>query len=339
MNYFQELKNYKLLIDVRSPAEFAHAHIPNAVNVPLFSNEERAEVGTAYKRTGRDSAVKKGLSLIGERFGDIYQEIIKTTKDSREDTAIYCARGGMRSEAICFLMGLSGIRPNRIKGGYKRFRNEVLKIIKQDWNIKVLGGYTGSGKTEVLKKLKEQGHYVLDLEGLANHRGSSYGAIPDKPQPSSEFFENMLSLELSEFFNSGILNAKDFDSSKPIWVEDESRLIGKVIIPDPFFKKMREAEVVFLNVPFETRAKDLLELYGNLPKEYLIESTRKIEKRLGGAQTKEAISAIEAGDLYKAVEISLRYYDKAYDYGILKREKSKITRIEYDKNAMRSWCL
>lgn len=320
MNYFSEIRESAVLVDVRSPSEYCHAHIPNAVNIPLFSDEERAIVGTTYKKSGREAAVKKALSITSPKFPDLFQQLIKITDEGKTVPTVYCARGGMRSEAMCFLLGLSGIKPHRLKGGYKKFRNEVLNCLRQEWRVKVLGGYTGSRKTEVLNEMMVKGHQVLDLEELAKHRGSSFGAIPQINQPSSEYFENLLALRLSE------LNLE-----KEIWVEDESRLIGKVFIPDAIYNRMRIAPVLFLNVDFETRSQYLFDVYGKLPKDYLIEGVRKIERRLGGAKAKEAIQAISGGELMKAVEITLKYYDKAYEFGLSKREQNTITKINNDQ--------
>src|SRR3989339_1355584 len=177
------------IIDVRSPGEYEHAHIPGALALPLFSNEERAEVGTIYKQRGRVQAVQKGLEFVGPKLKDFTKFALKLNSD---ELLIHCWRGGMRSSAMAWLLETVGINCSLLKDGYKAYRNHVLESFDLPYKILLLGGYTGSGKTEILSALKEAGEQVVDLEGLSNHKGSAFGALGQGIQPSSEQFENTL---------------------------------------------------------------------------------------------------------------------------------------------------
>jgi tRNA 2-selenouridine synthase len=187
---------------------------------------------------------------------------------------------------------------------------------------------TGSGKTEILHHLSSIGEQVLDLEGLANHKGSAFGFLGQPDQPTTEQFENNLALQWL-----------DFDHNKPVWIEDESRNIGKVILPEPLFFKMAAAPVVFIDVPFDIRVKKLSEEYGNFETEELIALIRKIDRRMGGDQANAAILAMEQGNVTKAVAIILHYYDKSYLFGISKRDKRKIQSIQVENDDYHSHLL
>ena len=207
---FLQYAHQQLVIDVRSPAEYQHAHMPGAVNIPLFDNEERKIVGTIYKQKSREDAIKIGLDLFGPKMRRIVEEVEsllqnKTTEENdaekqeqidRKSVAIYCWRGGMRSGAVAWLLSLYGYKIYLLDGGYKAFRNWVLGQFEKEYSLKVLGGFTGSGKTEILKELKEKGQNVIDLEKLAHHKGSAFGRLGEEAQPTSEMFENTLAIEL-----------------------------------------------------------------------------------------------------------------------------------------------
>jgi tRNA 2-selenouridine synthase len=173
----------------------------------------------------------------------------------------------------------------------------------------VLGGRTGSGKTELLRHLAELGEQVIDLEALANHKGSSFGALGEQPQPSQEHFENLLWDAL-----------RRIDPERPVWVEDESRLIGRVMLPDPFFEALRSAVVLVVDMPVDDRVERLVKDYGAFPIEQLEEAVTRIGKRLGPQHLKEAYEALRTGDLHTVVRITLAYYDKTYAYGLSKRD-------------------
>ncbi len=311
------IKNYSNIpiIDVRTPAEFLKGHIPNAINIALFSNHERAEVGTVYKKKSKQAAIDLGYTFVKPKLNYFIDASKKVAKNST--IAVHCWRGGMRSQAFAEHLHENGFdKIYIIEKGYKAFRHFVLSFFEQKFNLKILGGYTGSGKTDVLKVLKKQGEQVIDLEGLAHHKGSAFGAIGEKEQPTTEHFENKL------FFDMHKLNL-----NKSIWLEDESLNIGKVIIPKPLFLQMREHMVYFIDIPVKERAKYLVLTYGLFDTEKLKESIMKITKRLGYDKAKFAIDALNSGNLMRVAEITLKYYDKAYLTGLETREQSKIVRI------------
>ena len=299
-----------ITIDVRSPAEFEHAHIPHALNLPLFDNEQRALIGTTYKKQSREAAIKVGLPLFGTKMLPMIETVEAWIKDRQKENDltkptiyVHCWRGGMRSAAVAWLLDLYGYKVIQLTGGYKAYRNWVLAQFTIPYSLKVLGGYTGSGKTEILHALQEKNYAVIDLEGLAHHKGSAYGAIGQLPQPSQEMFENIVAEKLFE------VNKKQ----KSIWIEDESQRIGTVLIPTPLFHLMRNSTCYFMTIPFEQRLNFIVEGYGSFDQKSLIEATMRIQKRLGGLETKTAIDFITAGALKEAFSILLKYYDKWYE--------------------------
>jgi tRNA 2-selenouridine synthase len=299
-----------ITIDVRSPAEFEHAHIPHALNLPLFDNEQRALIGTTYKKQSREAAIKVGLPLFGNKMLPMIETVEAWIKDRQKENDltkptiyVHCWRGGMRSAAVAWLLDLYGYKVIQLTGGYKAYRNWVLAQFTIPYSLKVLGGYTGSGKTEILHALQEKNYAVIDLEGLAHHKGSAYGAIGQLPQPSQEMFENLLAEKLLE------VNKKQ----KSIWIEDESQRIGTVLIPTPLFHLMRNSTCYFMTIPFEQRLNFIVEGYGSFDQKSLIEATMRIQKRLGGLETKTAVDFITAGALKEAFSILLKYYDKWYE--------------------------
>ena len=196
---------------------------------------------------------------------------------------VHCWRGGMRSGAVAWLLDMYGFKVYTLAGGYKAFRNWTLQQFDKDYKLKILCGYTGSGKTLVIHELKQKNIPVIDLENLANHKGSAFGAIGEKAQPSQEMFENLLALQLF------VQSSADKNLSG-IWLEDESQRIGRLIIPNEFWGKMRESPVYFLDIPFKERLHFLVNTYGNFEKENLLDAIERIKKRLGGLETKNAKS-------------------------------------------------
>ena len=313
-----------IIIDVRSPAEFEHAHIPHALNLPLFDNEQRAMIGTTYKKQSREAAIKAGLPLFGTKMLPMIETVEAWIKDRQKENDltkptiyVHCWRGGMRSAAVAWLLDLYGYKVVQLTGGYKAYRNWVLEQFTISYSLKVLGGYTGSGKTEVLHALQNKNYPVIDLEGLANHKGSAYGAIEQLPQPSQEMFENILAEKLLE------VNKKQ----KSIWIEDESQRIGTVLIPTPLFHLMRSSPCYFLTIPFEQRLNFIVEGYGSFDQKSLIEATIRIQKRLGGLETKTAVDYITEGALKEAFSILLKYYDKWYEKNTKKEVLPKLELI------------
>lgn len=223
----------------------------------------------------------------------------------------------MRSEAMAWLFSLGDIKTEILDGGYKSYRNHILEHLSNKGKMIVLGGLTGSGKTHILKYLKGSGQQVIDLEGLANHKGSAFGALGQLPQPSTEHFSNILFDEW-----------KNIKQNLPFWVEDESRNIGSVFMPDSLYMNMQETPAIILMMDIKTRLPRLIEEYSLYPSELLKASVIKISKRLGGDNTRNAINAIEAGDFTKAIELTLYYYDKAYLFGLKKKYDNNIIYVE-----------
>ena len=314
------------VLDVRSPGEYAHAHIPGAYSLPLFSDEERKVVGTAYKQQSREVAIKIGLDYFGVKMRHMVEEVevvnskfkIQNSKPpdggSRVDNRIlvHCWRGGMRSAGVAWLLDLYGFKVYTLQGGYKSYRNWVLQQFDADYPLHVIGGYTGAGKTEVLKKLAAKGHKTIDLEGIANHKGSAFGGLGAGAQPTQEMFENELAMALYNIASDGV--------QQPIWIEDESQRIGSVNLPGAFYDTLRTAQVHALSVPFEQRLEYLTKEYGKHKKEELINATVRIQKRLGGQNTKTAVNYLIEGDYKESFRILLHYYDKYYEKGLKERQ-------------------
>jgi tRNA 2-selenouridine synthase len=312
---FIDLSSTTPVVDTRSPSEFARGHIPGAINIPLFSDSERAAVGLTYKQKGRREAVMQGLSAVGPQLNGKMAEGIRAAKSER--LLIYCWRGGMRSESMAWLFSLAGLSITLLEGGYKAYRSHILEDLSAERNLLILGGLTGSGKTSILKTLSRQGEQVIDLEGLASHRGSAFGALGQGAQPTTEHFANLLFNEL-----------RHTDRLRTIWLEDESRNIGSVFIPEPFWRNMEMAPVIALLSDNSVRLPRLVREYSGFPPEKLTESVLRISKRLGGDRTREALEAIAKGDFDAAAAITLAYYDKAYLYSLGKHPVHQVHMIE-----------
>ncbi|MEM1122557.1 MAG: tRNA 2-selenouridine(34) synthase MnmH, partial [Bacteroidota bacterium] len=220
------------LFDVRSPAEFAKGHIPDAVNLPLFTNEERGIVGTIYKKENPRKAMLQGLEFVGPKMRWLIEAVEKVT--TNKQIAVHCWRGGKRSGSVAWLLGMAGLEVHTINGGYKAYRTHILNtFFEQKLNLVVLGGKTGCGKTKILKAIRAAGEQVIDLEGLANHKGSAFGFIGEPCPPTVEQFENNLFHQFSQL-----------DLDRRIWVENESKRIGKVLIPQGFWEQMKAAPLI-----------------------------------------------------------------------------------------------
>jgi len=305
------------IVDVRTPAEFAHGHIPGAVNIPLFTNEERVTVGTTYKQQGREAAILLGFDLTGSKWSSFIRQALELAPEKK--VAVHCWRGGMRSAAMAWALDLYGFDVSLIQGGYKQYRRWVIKMMEQPWEFRVIGGMTGSGKTAILKQLDKQGEQTVDLEDLAQHQGSTYGTLNRLIQPTQEQFENDLASRLSTL-----------DATRPIWIEDESQNIGRCILAKPFYTRMREAPIFDLQVPVDQRIAALEQEYGSLDRNFLIECTERITKRLGPEQTKNAIIAIREDRIPDFIRQVLVYYDKAYRKGLRFRDTARIIELTFD---------
>ncbi len=303
---FLQRSNQFPILDVRSPGEYEHAHIPGAFSLPLFSNEERAIIGTAYKQKGREEAVGEGLNFFSSSMKSIPKKALEIFENCATGDApvfyVHCWRGGMRSEAVAWLLNLYGYKVYLLQGGYKSFRRWANQQFEKKRNYKIIGGYTGSGKTELLNALKVRGENIIDLEQLAHHKGSSFGSLGMPSQPSQEMFENKLAWQLG-------MNCNDHQR---VWLEDESRHIGIIHIPDVLWGQLRLGDLYFLEIPANERLKYITTHYGQFDVESLKAGVLRIQKRLGGLETKNALQYLDKGDISKCFEILLRYYDRLY---------------------------
>lgn len=312
------------VLDVRSPGEHRQGHIPGAISFPLFSDAERAVVGILYKREGRDPAMLEGLRIVGPKLAALVEQARAIAPDGT--VRVHCWRGGERSGSVAWLLDKAGFAEvHTLRGGYKAFRNQVLTSFERTCDLRVIGGYTGTGKTELLSRLAVLGEQVIDLEALAHHKGSSFGALGEEPQPTNEQFENRLWAAL-----------RTMDPTRPCWVEDESHMIGRVRIPNAFFAHLRAARLYFIDMPRNVRADRLVVDYGQYPKEQLAEAVKRIEKRMGPQHCKAALQALEAGDLRTVALLTLEYYDKAYLHGVGMRHVEKVLHIPANQHDGRS---
>jgi len=296
-----------LIIDVRSPQEFSHGHIPCAQNIALFSDDERAVVGTLYKQQGKDRAVLEGLQIVGPKLANFVK--IVQNKTDKKSIFIYCARGGMRSSSFAWLLHTSGYEIFLLQGGYKSYRNFALQVPLKKLNLIIVSGKTGTGKTLLLQVYAQQGKQIIDLEGLANHKGSVFGGIGQQ-QPTQEQFENNLALLIH-----------GLKSDEPTWVEDESRKIGKIIIPVGLWEQMRKAQMWFLEKTKQERIELLMQEYGFFASVDLLDALRGIEKHLGSQRFLQAQELLQNNNRLLFCSILIDYYDQAYEYSLICKQK------------------
>jgi tRNA 2-selenouridine synthase len=307
------------VFDVRSPAEYAHAHIPQAHNLPLFENEERAAVGTCYKIHGQDAAVRLGLQIVGPKLASFVHQA--DTLAPQREVLMYCWRGGMRSGSMAWLLRTAGFKVCTLAGGYKAYRTHLLAAFDQPHTIVILGGKTGSGKTDILRQLAANGEQVIDLEALAHHKGSSYGGIGQAPQPSTEQFENLLYQQWAAL-----------DPSRRVWIEDESRKIGTCLLPGGLWQQMQTAKLIHLQLPKSVRIARLVREYACLPEAELLAATTRLQKRLGGQHYQAAVKALAQKDYATVADITLTYYDKAYLHGLAQRPPENLFTLEVEED-------
>lgn len=307
---FLELRKRYSVFDVRSPGEHAQGHIPRSINLPLFDDEERQRVGTLYKVSGRQAAILEGLGFVGAKL----QELVKKARrfSIGNTVMVHCWRGGMRSESMAWLFSTAGFDVYLLRGGYKTYRRYIREQWERDCELKVVAGKTGSGKTDIIHHLASQGQQVLDLEKAAHHKGSAFGAFGEQAQPANEQFEN----DLSDLWH-------ELDFSNPIWLEDESRFIGKVSIPEALYQKKQISKTLCIEVPRHLRIERLVKEYAFYPKEMIIGAITRITHRLGGQHAKAAIEAIKEDHFEVAVDIVLTYYDKTYSFDL--QQKPDVT--------------
>ena len=298
------------LVDVRAPIEFNKGHIPGAQNIPLLTNDDRHRVGLCYRQKGHREAVKLGLTLVGPRMAELAQSGLDAADDRA--IAVYCQRGGQRSQSMAWLWTQLGLTVYRLDGGYKSFRVWVTKTLNKPREFLLLAGSTGVGKTEYLHNLLESGESVIDLEGLAHHKGSAFGAIGERNAPTQGHFENKLAVILS-----------NIDQTDPIWMEAESRRIGTCQIPEAIWSSMEVATRIYVERDVSQRIERLTHDYHSASIAELERALHAIRKRLGPEAYKEALKDLHNDNRSGVVSKVLGYYDRLYNKHKI-RHKSRI---------------
>lgn len=302
-----ELDN-ALLVDVRSEGEYGEATIPGSVNVPLLSDEERSAVGTTYRVEGPDAARRLGLHLVSHKLPGKLEVVDKLAGGKK--LAVFCWRGGQRSQFMASFLDTMGYNVYRVIGGYKayrRFVNDYLERVELTQRAVVLHGLTGVGKTEMLTRLAQKGMPALDLEGLAQHRGSVFGKVGMPPSPSQKAFESSIVKFLTDIGENGIF-----------LVECESRRLGNLLVPPPLMKAIKNGCRVLLYAPLEERIRRLKSEYTLGPGQNvkaLQDATAALEKKIGPSRVEELRRMLAAGN-FEAVAVYLlkEYYDPLYKY-------------------------
>jgi tRNA 2-selenouridine synthase len=312
------------IIDVRTPAEFALDHVPGAVNLPVLSNAERAEVGAIYVQESRLKARRLGAALVARNIAAHLEGPLKD-KPGSYAPLIYCWRGGQRSLAMATVLEQVGWRPSRLVGGYKTWRRKVMSCLYDGLplqNLVLLDGLTGTAKTEILGRLAALGVQTLDLEGLAGHRGSLFGARPGQPQPSQKMFESRLIVELERL-----------DPARPIVVEAESSKVGEIVLPPALWEAMRGAPRMALSAPREARVRYLLSAYADIAadRDALKMTLAALPGRHGRKRVAAWSAMVDAGDLVAlAAELTELHYDPAYERGRRKDERASLGEVAMD---------
>lgn len=293
--------------DLRSPGEFREAHIPGAVNIPFLDDAEHLEVGAIYRQEGIDQARNRGLELVGPRLASMVDNIRKATQHGQ--LVIYCWRGGERSRAVARALELMGVNGFRLTGGYKAYRGYVRQLLEglPRGQVVVIHGLTGTGKTAIIKSLRKRGLPGLDLEGIANHRGSVFGSIGLGEQPAQKQFESLMAQEL-----------ESLSAYKYVIVESESRRIGRLFLPDQLYNMMQSGHHVLVYDTLENRVNRLVAEYvENIPQNNLeiLSALQGLERYLGKKRIHAICELIENHHYHEATEILLtKYYDPLYGY-------------------------
>jgi tRNA 2-selenouridine synthase len=306
-------------VDVRSPMEFKEATIPGSINIPVFDDQERAEIGTLYKQVGQEVAKERGLEIISKKLPNF----IHAFKQIQTPMTVFCWRGGMRSKTAATVLDLMGIHTNRLSGGIRTFRQWVVhELEKEEFppNFIVLNGFTGTGKTEILKRLADNGYPVIDFEYIAGHRGSIFGQIGLEPSNQKKF-DSLLVQELIRFKNESY-----------VFIEGESRRIGKVSLPHFLYDKKETGQQIVIHLPIEERVKVILAEYEPWKNpECFKEAFQLINKRLHTPIAKQIETHLDNGEYELVTELLLEhYYDPRYKHS--GNQNAEIRRIDIDAN-------
>lgn len=318
---FLDLRKQRPVVDVRSESEFLEGNIPGAINIPILNNEERVAVGTDYKQKGQATAIKTGFRLVGPRLNNIIETTERVANGN--EILVHCWRGGMRSSNFCQFVEMARIKTHQLNGGYKSYRQRAADSFKLPFQFMIIGGCTGSGKSEIIRALEKNGEQVIDLEGLAHHKGSAFGGLLQPPQPTTEQFQNNL-----------FENILKLDLSRRIWIEDESIAIGRIFLPNDLWKTMLQSPVVVLVVSKEVRIQRLVDEYGGADRADFLSCMQRITKKLGGQNFNAACEVLAQNNMHAVMDILLTYYDKAYGEGLERKQNRIIDRKNWDgKNA------
>lgn len=319
LSEFFTLRNDLPVVDVRSESEFAEGHIPGALNLPILNNAERKAVGTDYKQKGQREAIMTGFRLIAPRLPQILEDAERLAVG--KELLVHCWRGGMRSNYFCQFVTMARVKARSLNGGYKTYRQKALESFKLPLKLRVIGGSTGSGKSDILRALATKGEQVIDLESLANHKGSVFGGLMMPKQPTSEQFQNYLFETIMKL-----------DIDRTVWIEDESLSIGHVFMPKDFWESLSASPVVEIELDRGKRIERLVNEYGPADRQLFLELMGKITKRLGGQNYNAAKERLLAGDMYSTIQILLTYYDKAYNFGLEKKKGRIIDKVSWNGN-------
>ncbi|MGC6473517.1 MAG: tRNA 2-selenouridine(34) synthase MnmH [Candidatus Puniceispirillaceae bacterium] len=312
---------YDLVIDVRAPSEFAEDHIVGAVNMPVLSDAERVEVGTLYKQTSPFAARKRGAALVSRNIALHLEERLRDYP-SDFSPLIHCWRGGQRSRAFAHILSEVGWRCHLLQGGYKAYRRDILDRLAADFSglsLVIIAGRTGSAKTDILGQIAKMGGQILDLEGLACHRGSLLGRWPDTPQPTQRYFESAL-----------IKKVREFDKAKPVYVESESSRIGNVQLPTALWRLMTTSPMVIIETPAQARAEYLLSGYDHLlgQNSDMLKLIGGMRHRHGAAITDNWRDLLDAENwLELAKALLIEHYDPAYDGSVGRHQREVLARL------------
>ena len=310
--FLSELDSFDAIIDVRSPAEFALDHIPGAVNYPVLSNDERITIGTLYKQESPFAAKKLGAALVSRNIANhLEHHLLEMPREWCP--LIYCWRGGERSGAFTHILNRIGWKARQLEGGYQGFRRTVIDGLEKlagQFSFQVICGMTGSGKTRVLQEIGDLGAQILDLEGLAVHRGSVLGNEPNIEQPSQKGFETAL-------WNA----IRSLDPTKPVFVESESKKVGGLHIPDALMEKIRNGACIELRSSTQTRVSWLIREY-----HHFLTDTESFKQKLalltahyGKVQIAKWSEAIDVGNFPELVEeLLVKHYDPSYQSSIVR---------------------
>ena len=307
-----------VMIDARSPAEFAEATIPGAFNIPILDNLERSEIGTLFKQIGKTEARRRGVELVAPKIPGMVNQAARLQAGTSLPVVVFCWRGGLRSLALTQFFSLAGVPARQMAFGHKGFRRHVLEFFERgEWGrLLVLRGLTGVGKTRYLKRLAQLGYPVVDLEGLANHRGSAFGNLGLPPQPSQKMFEALIWEELRKVAKRGYAV-----------LEGESRYIGRVLLPKKLFQALQIEPSIWLKASLSTRVRNILADYpaiNNLKKDFA-EPIKALKDRLGKQEIMSCLHLLETNQWAELVAVLMEnYYDPLYQHTLPKR------RIEVD---------